>query len=191
MTRSTPCRAATVWWPFWYCLVTPVSLYMRSSPGHWSLDPAQRRRGTQPRGPPATERPGNEPARHGEHDGEGDRAERDGRGEVDGDGMTRGLRGAAETTAARAAPATAADVARTELPCAARRRRSACQADRRGQRWRELGDKRGAAESEPDADDAAGDAADDRLPHDLADHPPAAPAERLERAELPDPTRHG
>src|SRR5207253_3347520 len=68
----------------------------------WLLNSGQRRRGTQPDGPPAAKRPGDQTARDGEHDGQGHGAQRDGGGQVDGDGVGGGG-GRAREPAARAA----------------------------------------------------------------------------------------
>src|ERR1700729_692343 len=105
MTRSTPASASTVTRPFWYRLVTPVSLYMVSlSVGPCSLDPGQCRGRAEPGGPPAAEGAGDEAAGDGQHHGQDHRADGDRRGEVDGHAVRRVRRRLAE--AATGEPAT-------------------------------------------------------------------------------------
>src|SRR5580692_266779 len=209
ITRSTPCSACTVARPFWYVLVTPVSLYMGSSPRcprcppARSLDPGQGRRRAEPGRAPSAEHAGDQAAGHGEHHGEDDDVEGDRRGQVNGRCVRR--RGRAEATCPAAGePATAASctaaataepaTATAECPGAARRGRTGDGTHGRAKRPRNLLDDLCAEEAEPDADRTADDAHRDRLAHDLADHPPAAPAQGLQRAELTDAAgdrRHG
>src|SRR5207253_7494609 len=101
----------------------------------------------------------------GEHDRQDHGAQRDGGGQVDGDGVGGGGGWAREPAATAAGGAGGGG----------------------GQRWRQRVDQGRGAVADGHARRAAGDADDERLAHDLADDAAAAPAHRLEGAELPDP----
>src|ERR1035438_948644 len=112
MTTSTPASAATVARPFWYFLVTPVSLYMVSLSvliRRCSLNPGQCLGRAQPGGTPAAEAAGDEAAGDGQQHREEHRADRHRRAEVNCHAVrrVRGRPGEAAGTAGGTARGTA------------------------------------------------------------------------------------
>src|SRR5580658_567905 len=212
MVRSTPRSASTTPRPFWYCLVTPVSLYIRSLPGWpWrpqcrmgqlvrgrSFDPRQGHGRPQPGRAPAAEGAGDQAAGDRQDNGRDDRScgylgdQRD----TDVRGGRRGRAPEAEATAAAATSGTAeATTATAEAATAEGSRPARCGVagrlpDRGRQRLGEVGDQRGSEEPKADAHNAAGDPDDNRLADHLPHDPAAGPAECLERAELAHPPGH-